>query len=334
MGAIGTWLLAAVTTLSAVAFSRQVGRTRGKPMRATLSWLLAAVTILFSVIMTRPVGQSSLLLKMPDILQDLEWFDSAVGVAVGVAVVLVAMAAGVARGSRHVVLRDGRELPKAGIAARLAARIADLLVVAPGLFVVLRYLGRALDAAFSCFISVSYCVPDPHPPFGPAEMVAFAWVVLYEPVSVALWGRTAGKWAEGIKVVSIVDGAKPSMARSFARVALPAVAGLATFGVGWLVVQTVLWASTMADSDRRGWHDRLAATVVVKAKRRPARSDRSDSDDILHDGSGGDNLDGNADGDDTLDGGNGSDHLDGGPDTDDCIRGDTIAGCETESRSP
>ena len=27
-----------------------------------------------------------------------------------------------------------------------------------------------------------------------------------------------------------------------------------------------------------------------------------------------------------------TDHLDGGPDSDDCTRGDTVAGCETESR--
>ena len=245
-------------------------------MRTIGAWLLAAATILFSVIIARQVGESRLPHKILDIDSYPEWFGNAVGVAVGLAAVLVAMTAGAAGDSRPVAPRDGRELPKARIAARLAARIADLLVLAPGLFVVLRYVGRVLDAEFSCFMRVMTpnCVPDPVPLFGPAEVVAFAWVVLYEPVSVALWGRTAGKWAEGIKVVSIVDDAKPSMARSFARVALPAVAGLATFGVGWLVIQTVLWASTTANRDRRGWHDRLAATVVVEAKRRPARPDR------------------------------------------------------------
>ena len=282
-------------------------------MRTIGAWLLAAATILFSVIIARQVGESRLPHKILDIDFYPEWFGNAVGVAVGLAAVLVAMTAGAAGDSRPVAPRDGRELPKARVAARLAARFVDLLVLAPGLFVVLRYVGRVLDAGFSCFMSWTYCVPDPVPLFGPAEVVAFAWVVLYEPVSVALWGRTAGKWAEGIKVVSIVDGAKPSMARSFARVALPAVAGLATFGVGWLVIQTVLWASTTANRDRRGWHDRLAATVVVEAKRRPARPDPSDSNDILH----------VATGDDILDGGNGNDHLDGGPDSDDCTRGDT-----------
>ena len=281
-------------------------------MRTIGAWLLAAATILFSVIIARQVGESRLPHKILDIDSYPEWFGNAVGVAVGLAAVLVAMTAGAAGDSRPVAPRDGRELPKARIAARLAARIADLLVLAPGLFVVLRYIGRVLDAEFSCFMSLGYCVPDPVPLFGPAEVVAFAWVVLYEPVSVALWGRTAGKWAEGIKVVSIVDDAKPSMARSFARVALPAVAGLATFGVGWLVIQTVLWASTTANRDRRGWHDRLAATVVVEAKRRPARPDRRD-------------------GDDTLDGGNGIDYLNGGPDTDTCTRGDTTAQCENQA---
>ena len=271
-------------------------------MRTIGAWLLAAATILFSVIIARQVGESRLPHKILDIDSYPEWFGNAVGVAVGLAAVLVAMTAGAAGDSRPVAPRDGRELPKARIAARLAARIADLLVLAPGLFVVLRYVGRVLDAEFSCFMSFSYCVPDPVPLFGPAEVVAFAWVVLYEPVSVALWGRTAGKWAEGIKVVSIVDDAKPSMARSFARVALPAVAGLATFGVGWLVVQTVLWASTTANRDRRGWHDRLAATVVVEAKRRPARPDRRDGDDTLWGNHGNDTITGGA-GADTLHGG-------------------------------
>ena len=302
-------------------------------MRTIGAWLLAAATILFSVIIARQVGESRLPHKILDIYSYPEWFGNAVGVAVGVAAVLVAMTAGAAGDSRPVAPRDGRELPKARIAARLAARIADLLVVAPGLFVVLRYVGRVLDAAFSCFMSWTYCVPDPVPLFGPAEVVAFAWVVLYEPVSVALWGRTAGKWAEGIKVVSIVDGAKPSMARSLARVALPAVAGLATFGVGWLVIQTVLWASTMANRDRRGWHDRLAGTVVVKAKRRPLAQTRHqcrDSDENAHilRSAGDDTIDGG----DGGDGGDGTDHLDGGPDTDTCARSATTAGCETEGR--
>ena len=273
-------------------------------MRTIGAWLLAAATILFSVIIARQVGESRLPHKILDIDSYPEWFGNAVGVAVGLAAVLVAMTAGAAGDSRPVAPRDGRELPKARIAARLAARFVDLLVLAPGLFVVLRYVGRVLDAELSCFMRVMTpnCVPDPVPLFGPAEVVAFAWVVLYEPVSVALWGRTAGKWAEGIKVVSIVDDAKPSMARSFARVALPAVAGLATFGVGWLVIQTVLWASTTANRDRRGWHDRLAATVVVEAKRRPARPDRRDGDDTLWGNHGNDTITGGA-GADTLHGG-------------------------------
>ena len=62
--------------------------------------------------------------------------------------------------------------------------------------------------------------------------------------------------------------------------------------------------------------------------------------DQIHGGPGKDTLRGGAaddrvyggSGDDTLDGGNGVDHLDGGSDTDTCTRGDTVAGCETESR--
>ena len=36
-----------------------------------------------------------------------------------------------------------------------------------------RYIGRVLDAQLSCFMSfLTYCVPDPVPLFGPAEVVA------------------------------------------------------------------------------------------------------------------------------------------------------------------
>ena len=237
-------------------------------MRTIGAWLLAAVTILFSVVIALQVGESRLPQEILDIHSYPGWVDVVAGVAVGVAAVLVAVTVSAAGDMSSVQLRDGHELPKAGIAARLAARIVDLLLVAPGVFIVGRDINRSIAAEFKCFL-IPRCESAPVPLLTGAGIVALAAVVLYEPVLVALWGRTAGKWAVGIKVVSIADGARPSVARSFARVAMPATTGLATLGAGWLVVQTVMWVSAMANRDRRGWHDRLASTVVVKAKRRP-----------------------------------------------------------------
>lgn len=63
----------------------------------------------------------------------------------------------------------------------------------------------------------------------------------------------------------------------------------------------------------------MAATVVVKAKSRPAYSDPHRGGDAVWGGPG--DAATNA-------GGNDTDCLDGGSDTDTCIRGDTITGYE------
>ncbi len=124
------------------------------------------------------------------------------------------------------------------------------------------------------------------------------------------------------------------------------VAGLATLGVGWLVAQTVLYVSTMLNRDRRGWHDKMAATVVVKAKRRPARPraetpEGNTQKDVLWGGPGDDDLYGAAH-DDQLHGGSGDDTLRGGAHDDRVCGGEgddtldgggaaTTTGCEVSS---
>ena len=264
-----------------------------EPVRVIGSWLLAAAAVLVSLIVVEQF-----------IRVTYSWLWGVAGGGAGMLLVVTANAAGDAR---RVRLRNGRELPKAGIAARVGARLVDLLVVIPGVFIVLRSLYRAgvsrfpecSSSGFNWLCHPPGSVAEPLPWLTGAAIVAVVLVVLYEPVSVARWGRTAGKWAAGIKVVSIADGNRSSAARSFARVAVPMVAGLATLGVGWLVVQTVLYVSTMLNRDRRGWHDKMAATVVVKAKRRAARSGQH---------RGGDTVWGDP-GDDTTNGGPGNDDL-------------------------
>ena len=113
-------------------------------------------------------------------------------------------------------------------------------------------------------------------PQAPALLEPYGWagllvLVFYEPVMVARWGATVGKLAMGIRVVACADGKPVTWGRSWARAALPTAAGVLTFGVGWLVVWIVLVLSLVSGPSRRGWHDRLAGTVVVVADSRVRR---------------------------------------------------------------
>ena len=124
-------------------------------MRTIGAWLLAAVTILFSVVIALQVGESRLPQEILDIHSYPGWVDVVAGVAVGVAAVLVAVTVSAAGDMSSVQLRDGHELPKAGIAARLAARIVDLLLVAPGVFIVGRDINRSIAAEFKMLLDTT-----------------------------------------------------------------------------------------------------------------------------------------------------------------------------------
>lgn len=102
-------------------------------MRTTGRWLLAVVgcvaTIVFCVIIAEQFVSGT---------YTREW-----GVAGGIAALLAVVTLGAAGHARSVRLRNGRELPKAAIAARIAARAVDMMLAVPGVFVVLRSLYRA-----------------------------------------------------------------------------------------------------------------------------------------------------------------------------------------------
>ncbi len=156
-------------------------------MRIIGSWLLAAAAVLVSLIVAEQF-----------IRVTYNWLWGVAGGGAGMLLVVTASAAG---DTSRVRLRDGSELPKAGIAARVGARVVDLLVVIPGMFIVLRSLYRAgvsrfpeCSSGFQWLCHPAGSVPEPLPWLTGAAIVALVVVVLYEPVSVALWGRTAGKW--------------------------------------------------------------------------------------------------------------------------------------------
>ena len=94
-------------------------------------------------------------------------------------------------------------------------------------------------------------------------VVAFVFLAIYEVVPTALWGRTAGKAIVGTRVVRIESGEVPGWKRAILRWALPALAFQVSV-VGWAIA-LLLKAALVADPLRRGVHDRLAGTIVVRA---------------------------------------------------------------------
>ena len=94
-------------------------------------------------------------------------------------------------------------------------------------------------------------------------VVAFVFLAVYELVPTALWGRTPGKAIVGTRVVGIGDERPPGWKRAILRWILPALAFQVSV-VGW-VLALLVRAALVADPLRRGVHDRLAGTIVVRA---------------------------------------------------------------------
>ena len=93
----------------------------------------------------------------------------------------------------------------------------------------------------------------------------FLFGAIYTIVPTALWGQTLGKIAVGSRVVAEDDGSLPGWRRSVLRWALPGVLGRMPYVGLW--VGLAIMASLAWDPRRRGLHDRLAGTVVVRVPR-------------------------------------------------------------------
>ncbi len=155
-----------------------------------------------------------------------------------------------------VTLGTGEELELAEPVARLRAKFIDgmilVAVIVMGVFVVLL---SAAAGEWGAGIGIVEGVL--------ISSVILALVsVLYDPAMIAIRGQTIGKMVTGIRVVRLDDGELPSWGRSFGRWVLPGVL-LAIPGIGFVPV-VICWASLTWDPSRRGWHDKVAGTVVVK----------------------------------------------------------------------
>lgn len=99
----------------------------------------------------------------------------------------------------------------------------------------------------------------------PILLGLFCFGAIYTVVPTALWGQTPGKIAVGTRVVVEEDGSRPGWRRAVLRWALPGVAGRLPYVGLW--VGLAVMASLVWDPRRRGLHDRLAGTIVVRVPR-------------------------------------------------------------------
>ncbi len=99
----------------------------------------------------------------------------------------------------------------------------------------------------------------------PTILGLFLFGAIYTVVPTAVWGQTLGKIAVGTRVVAEEDGSLPGWRRAALRWALPGIVGRLPY-VGLWVSLAVL-ASLVLDPRRRGLHDRVAGTIVVRVPR-------------------------------------------------------------------
>ena len=180
-----------------------------------------------------------------------------------------------------------RQVVLAGLVRRAAARLVDVLCML--VLCALAWLAFGIAAAI---LTVAGLID---PVFGTegAELVvllAVSMVVLavvlvyrYEPAATARRGQTFAKQGFSIAVVSYPYRGEQGLSRRSSRIrwAVPhgafilagaaGTASSAALGVWSLVVGagaaaagwTAVYASVLLDDDRRGWHDKLAGTLVV-----------------------------------------------------------------------
>ncbi len=135
----------------------------------------------------------------------------------------------------------GQQVELASAGARLGARILDVLIIAA--IPILLFFSTDLTAAgITLFTSMIGLV--------------------YEVTLIATKGQTLGKMAVNIKVARVGDGLVPGWGKSIGRWILPAVLNFIPFIGGLLSL--LVYLSLLWGKSRRGWHDMIAGTVVVK----------------------------------------------------------------------
>ena len=137
-----------------------------------------------------------------------------------------------------------------GFWSRLAALVIDeiiMIVAAVLCLIVIEVVisGQSFGVTFFVGIFLSFAI-------------LLAVLMGYWIVFTAIWGQTLGKMALGIKVVDR-EGRPPGLWKAFLREVVGKILSGLVIYIGYI------WVAF--DSEKRGWHDHIAGTYVVSARR-------------------------------------------------------------------
>ncbi|MDE0133416.1 MAG: RDD family protein [Acidimicrobiaceae bacterium] len=172
------------------------------------------------------------------------------------------------------LLASGQTVQLARPIERLGARILDFLIVAippTAIWAIVRGRDAFVANDGETLTNLGEIVL--------AELGALLVLVLadfvYEVAPTARWGQTLGKRIVGIKVVDASTGAAPGLSKSLGRWAvltLPIAVPYLRYGG---VIFFLLCVLTMGHEPcYRGWHDKVARTLVVTSRRNDRGSGR------------------------------------------------------------
>ncbi|MFN2606301.1 MAG: RDD family protein [Acidimicrobiales bacterium] len=140
----------------------------------------------------------------------------------------------------------------ATIGSRAAARLLDGLIVGLPL-TVLVFVTSDVNTARNT-VSTPAAV----------QVLAVVVAAVYEVMLIHTRGQTVGKRVMGIQVVRVNDGRFPDWTASVMRYLLPVLPAFLPIP-GAFLLSLVIYLVAVPHPLRRGWHDRAAGTIVVKA---------------------------------------------------------------------
>jgi uncharacterized RDD family membrane protein YckC len=130
-------------------------------------------------------------------------------------------------------------MEKIGFGPRLVAYIIDLVILLVINFVIGLVLGLVLGDSGSLLASLLSIV------------IAFGYLIYFWTTT----GQTPGKKMMGLKVIA-TDGATLNVSKAVMRI------------IGYMVSGAILYLGfiwILFDTNKQGWHDKIAGTYVVKA---------------------------------------------------------------------
>ena len=146
---------------------------------------------------------------------------------------------------------------------RAVAYILDTLVIVLPLVFLWAILGQPLpESSGTLSEQISQQLTNPTPGFERLQIMVLVTTLVYDTALITLWATTLGKRAFGLYVVR-TDGSRIGPGRALLRHILTAVSANLTFGF------IFLFAAFRAD--RRGVHDLICDTVVIRRYQRHNR---------------------------------------------------------------